>query len=128
MANDKNPFFKFEDLQDNLDIQIVGLNVTSQVKFKTGNIHLVQILEQGIWIDIPTRSCAMGHSLSLDIVIEKHSINIIGVIEEIDGLSKTRQLVRLQFRQYSLEQWEKFLSFFLNQQLDINAFIRSTRK
>lgn len=127
MAADKNPFFKVEDFQ-RLDLVISGLNSTSQVRFKEKSIQLTQILEQGIWIEVPSKSCAMGHSLALDIsgIPSVPSIHLLGVIEEIDSAESNQ--VRLKFRQFSQENWTKLLSYLSGKQDNINRIMKNSRK
>ncbi len=127
MAEGKNPFFKVEDLE-HLELAIVGMNSTSQVRFKENSIRLTQILDNGICIEVPPRSCAMGHSLALDISGKNldEPIHIIGVIEEMHG--EPNPEVRIKFRQYSQENWGQLLDYFAGKQTNINAIIKNTRK
>ena len=127
MTQNKNPFFKVEDLQ-HLELVINGVNSTSQVRFKDKSIKLTQILESGIWIEVPPKSCAMGHTLVLDITGKTiySPIHILGVIEEMD--SEQGNQVRLKFRQFSQENWVKLLSYFAGKQDNINMIIKNSRK
>lgn len=127
MTYEGNPFFKVEDLQP-LELSINGVNSTSQVKFKSKSIQLTQILENGIWIEVPAKSCAMGHTLDLEIAgptLEKPMV-FTGVIEEMEGDSNTQ--VRVKFRQYSQEEWTQLLAYFSKKQIRINAIIKNSRK
>ncbi len=127
MSNNKNPFFKVENLQ-HLELKVSGINSTSQVPFKENSLHLIQILENGICIEVPPKSCAMGHSLSLNIsgLSMEEPIPVIGVIENIEGDSNN--IVQLKFRQYSQENWKKLLEYFSGKQTSINTFIKNSRK
>ena len=149
--DEKNPFFKLEDFQT-LEMLIDGLNQTSQVRFPRGTeaVLLVQIMADGIWIEVPAKSCAMGHTLSLDINAKKMSgkkkvtlasgeireedqylenkMSIIGVIAEMQCEPNARQQVRLRFRQYAQNQWDSLLEYFAEKQHGINQIIKSTRK
>lgn len=144
-----NPFFKMEDLQT-LELTITGINSTSQVKFPQGSLHLLQILPDGIWIEVPPKYCAHGHALTLDIVGKKQNgkvkkllangeaveedsylenqMHLMGVIEEIEGNPKEKHQVRVKFRQYSQSDWERLILYFLEKQVSINQLIKSTRK
>ena len=137
MANQKNPFFKLDDFQS-LETHLEGMNVTSQVRFpKTPSaIALIEIHEDGLTLELPDRSCAIGHALSLDINLKKNTstdpiednIHILGVIEELEKTQTSRLKVRLKFRQYAQKDWSQFLDYFSKKQVALNKLIQKTRK
>ncbi len=121
MTDSHNPFFKLDDFQ-NLEMSIEGVNSTSQVKM-SGFIGIVQILEDGMWLDVSAKSCSEGHALSLKIAARKFTGNskrrlpsgetveekdysenrmqITGVVEQVQAGEEGRIQARLKFRQYS---------------------------
>ncbi len=140
-VENKNPFFTLEDFKS-IEMIIDGLNSTSQVKIPGGvdAIQLVQILPDGVWIEVPPKSCAMGHTLSLHIIArwlapqpaEKEyvetQLHILGVIEQIEESKRGRPQVRLKFRQFAQEHWDSLLDYFTQKQLSLNELIKVTRK
>lgn len=140
MTTDKNPFFKLEDLHG-LEVLVEGSNLTSKVNLKKGGTTLTQILEDGVWLEVPPSSCAIGHVLSLDIDTRKctgvtngkkeyleNKNHVTGVVTEIEGDLKNRFQVRLVFRQFSQEQWKTLLSYLSEKQGSVNQLIKDTRK
>ena len=132
-TNPKNPFFNADDFKS-LDMTIEGTNQTSQMKI-TG-IQLVQILSNGIWVDIPPKCCSMGHSIALDLCARwtkdgapvERKLHILSVIEEMEGLPGGRQQVKLRFRQYGMAEWEDLLGYYSGKQTNLNQLIQNTRK
>lgn len=133
MESKKNPFFKLEDFQV-IEIHISGLNITSQVKISSDDrgIQLIETLSDGIWVELPAKSCAMGHTLSLNFLTRKDQIEnettVVGVVEEIETNTAGRLNIKLKFRQYSQPEWDLLLNYISGKQNDINQFIKNTRK
>ena len=135
----KNPFFRVEDFQ-NIEILIKGINVTSQIPLKDSEgIHLVELLPDGVWLDLPKHSCALGHTLSLQVFVNMPGsietqlnattpMEIVGRVEELEGDVNSRQKANFRFRQYPQEQWNKFTNLLSEKQNKINNLIRDTRK
>lgn len=149
MAAERNPFFKLEDLHS-LEFSVEGNNLTSQVKLPKGGAILTQILEDGVWVELPPRSCSLGHVLALNIearkvtgtsksrlpsgeIVEKNEYmesknHVTGVVDDIEGDPKGRMLVRLLFRQFAQEEWKTLLNYFSEKQGTVNRLIKSARK
>ncbi len=138
---EKNPFFKIEDLR-NLEVSIQGRNSTSTVQFEEGSLRLTEILEDGMWIEAPIRSCSIGHSLVLDIQGKKISkksaekleskIHVLGVIAKVEidaeGVKKGVQNVKVRFKEFSMKDWKALLKYFSERQWSLNMLIKQTRK
>jgi len=141
VENDKNPFFKTEDF-NGVELKLNGVNSTSSMRFADGVLQVTQILENGLWLEMPLRSCSMGHSIMLEVWGKKFSkkldvcienkIQIQGVVEEIDldgNLSERKmQSVKIRFKNYSIGSWKELLDFFQEKQMNINLLIKKTRK
>lgn len=140
----KNPFFEQADFR-RLEIEIDVKNVTSQMKIpekKPGSeieTSVFEINENYLKLVLPSKSCAQGHTLAIDLDIlrptpgapqdpEKTSIHILGVVEEIVESQEGAQIVRLRLRQYAKVDWEQLLQFLAGTQLEINRFIKQARK
>lgn len=130
---------RWEDFQF-LELSLEGSNHTSRLPIPSGSqsIQIVQFTENGIWIEVPPRSCAVGHTLSLQIFARKRNgsraemledaMHVTGVVETIEGDFNSRQQVRLGFRQYAPEQWDRLIGYFTDKQTQINDLIRRTRR
>jgi len=130
-----NPFFKLEDFR-NLEFSIEGTNLTSQVPILKGSSRLIELLDAGICIDVPAKSCSDGHLLSLHVAVKKPvgtdfetvKTQVTGVVSIEDRDSNDRQLVKILFRQYSVEEWNSFLKELAGKQTRANRMIRKTRR
>lgn len=130
-----NPFFSIEDFLS-LEVNIEGSNLTSQVSILKGGIQLAQFLENGMVIEVPPRSCSTGHLLSLQIEVKRPvgdqlvtaSTTVTGIVVDLDGDPKTRQMASLAFRQYSRETWESFLEYLSTKQAKANDLIRKIHR
>ena len=153
MSNEppKNPFFNADDFRS-IDMVIEGKNQTSQIIIPGGKsaIQLIQILDNGVWIEIPAKCCSMGHTLSLSMTARwkadlvqpspnvgknkispeytEISLQILGVIEEMESDVAARHQVRIKFRQYGMAAWQNLLDYFSGKQTNLNQLIKSTRK
>jgi hypothetical protein len=140
MPGKKNPFFDLADFQA-LEFFLSGENLTSRVALPVPGIALVEILEDGVWLQTPPRTCSIGHTLALDIGARKliavtagrqeyleFKNHITGVVQEIEGNPKEIQLARLAFRQFSKDRWHELLNYFSSRHGTINLLIKNTRK
>jgi hypothetical protein len=135
MSSNPNPFFRLADFHS-LEISLDGANLTSRVRISKGSIALTEIHATGISVEVPPRSCSVGHHLELTISVKKpvgdqiqHSkFQVTGTIEEVEGDTKGRQQVRIFFRQYSREDWDALLEYLAGKQEAANRLIRSTRR
>lgn len=132
-----NPFFSKEDFQD-LSLVIRGVNSTSSIRIPDEAIRFIELLVDGLWLEVPLNSCSAGHSLTLDIEGKKLShkaagylenkVHVLGIIKEATETSETRQKVRVQLRSFSMREWEDLLVFFAEKQVSVNTLIKRTRK
>ena len=113
---------------------IEGMNETSQVSIPGGplSIILIEILEDGILIEVPHRSCADGHTLSLTVTTHRpgaeSKMQIVGVISQVETVSKSRQQVILHFRKIEKTEWEALLTYLNGKQEVVNQLIERARK
>ena len=136
MIQSKNPFFKLEDFQS-LEVTVEGKNVTSEMRLPPP-IHLIELHDDGLTLDLSPRSCADGHTLALDISLKKvihepdesieNKIHILGVIHELETMTDSRLKIRIKFRQYAQEEWKALIAYFSEKQHSINTLIKSSRK
>lgn len=118
--------------------------MTSQIPFPKGAkpIEIIETFSDGVWIEIPPRCCALGHTLNLNIIINKSSdtentltrqevegdIQVLGVVEELENTSEKRMIAKVKFRQFSPKAWQFLLDRFRSKQDQLNDLIGRTRK
>gem|GEM_PF-2627220 len=118
---------------------ILATNSTSgsRISKKSGDVVLVALARTGVTLEMPKRSCSHGHSLILQIEANVHDsegepvrfeTQVTGVIEEIEGDLNERFEVRLEFRQYSVDEWQKFLKHVENRQTEANRILGELKK
>ena len=130
-----NPFFKLEDFHS-MELSVTGSNVTSGVDLPAP-IHLIELHNEGITIELAPRSCADGHMLALDIQVKRNAGNpedetvhvpVVGVINEFEVMPDSRLKVRLKFRRFPQDQWQSLINYLSEKQGSLNALLRISRK
>jgi len=118
---------------------ILATNSTSgsRISKKSDDVILVALARTGVTLEVPRRSCSRGHSFILQIEANVHDADgepvrfetqVTGVIEEIEGDLNERFEVRLEFRQYSVDEWQKFLRHVENRQAEANRILGELKK
>lgn len=118
-------------------------NETSHTHFsKPEQIHLIELKEQGLVIELPQNICQKGHSLTLFFIDQKIEINNrvpdsgpmkeagftgIGKVIQIEVADREKKTIvaELQFTQYEGEQWKKILQLFSEKQEDVTRKLMS---
>lgn len=124
-------------LTDSFTILATNSTSGSKISKTPKDVTLVALAKTGVTIEVPKRSCSRGHSLILQ--IEANVLNekgepirfetqVTGVIEEVEGDIQERFEVRLEFRQYSIEEWQKFLGHVENRQTEANRILGELKK
>jgi hypothetical protein len=118
---------------------VMATNSTSGNKISKikEDVTLIALSKSGVTLEMPKRSCSQGHSLILQIdanvtnaegePVQFH-IQVTGVIGEIEGDIQERFQVKLEFRQYSVEEWQRFLGHVENRQTDANRLLRKMKQ
>lgn len=119
---------------------VLATNSTSgnKISKKPGDVELISLAQSGVTLEVPRRSCSHGHSfiLQIEAVIPvandkpiKLQTQVTGVVEAIEGdIQQDRFQVRLEFRQYSIEEWQRFLKHVENRQANVNHHLKEMKK
>ncbi len=101
-----------------------GTSVTDEKKIK-----LIQLLEKGLMIEAPARSCAVGHNISLDIRCIgteplKIDFHITGRVESLKSFpDENTDEITLKLLQYPEAPWDALNKVFVDRQKEIIEFL-----
>ena len=120
----------FESLKIKFDIS----NTTTNTKFRdVETIRLIELLEQGMIIEAPGRSCSNGHSLMLTITVNiplKKPLKFTSTakadaIEHLEDTGEDR--ITLSFVQFDEKGFDDFCALFSSRQSEIELFLAAAR-
>jgi len=125
---------------DETSIRITGENTLTHLPIKSTQIEISEFSKNGMTIQLPNNSCAVGHILSFTIIkgVSAHdgpsdplldgiTLTITAKVTEIEPLGKKSNSVTLQFYQFDEELWKKFTDSFSARQKVIKSVIGRMR-
>lgn len=125
------------------------MNHTSQIPIEgtaRSALRITELTDNGAWIEMPARSCAVGHTISLRILArtilnrdetvtveetltDENSLHFTAMVDEIqDGEGTSSQQVLISFRQHTPQEWESLIRYFNDKQEKLNFLLRRTRQ
>ncbi len=130
-------FFDQFDLLDAKDfrsivLHMTGRNNTSGIDIKkVPKIEIFEINDNSIVLGLPERSCANGHYLLINFMLEKDDNQIqfsatlmVKIIEKCENDSER---VTAQLMQCDLTIWKQFVKIFQSRQNEIANFLKSVK-
>ncbi|OFZ22277.1 MAG: hypothetical protein A2X94_02165 [Bdellovibrionales bacterium GWB1_55_8] len=95
-------------------------------------IDLLELHETGFVLEIPTKTCASGQIISLEIQVADPNAATIGMkatakVTLCETASTERDTVTLSFIQYDLQAWSGLREGFTRRQEEIMDFLRTAR-
>jgi SepF-like predicted cell division protein (DUF552 family) len=132
----------FEQKFSGLRFKVYLRNETSRTLFsKHELVHLVELKEDGLLLELPVNVCQRGHTLTLFFLKEETELNgpipNSGALKEayLQVMAKVENLERaitdtnlvvldLHFTQYETESWKKILDIFSANQNNVNNKIQ----
>lgn len=91
-------------------------NTVSGTSIASEMIQFLELSQTGMTLSLPVNSCAEGHNLQVDMSFSsadsKMSFPFSAVVEQINRDKSGLISVKLKFRQYNPEIWERFLDHF----------------
>jgi hypothetical protein len=96
-------------------------------------LELLEILDRGVVLALPMRSCAHGHNLMIRfhaVTPDKKNFDFLSTakVEKIEPLNDSQQdRITLSFLQYDESGWEKFCDGFSNRQREIEEFLKAAK-
>lgn len=120
----------FESIQIEFDVT----NTTTGTLFrKNVSIRVAQIGERGMHLEVPRRSCAMGHSLAIKLHIrnipraDDLEFEATAKVETLETFEQGGDSIGLQILQCDERQWQRFLEIFSSRQKEIEEFFAAAR-
>lgn len=119
----------------------VSTEVTIEIKNNTTNtevkhselVQLLELLEKGMVLSLPARSCSKGHNLTLKVravtpdqkVYKFESTARVEEVEPHDGYDTAR--IAISFLQFDESLWQNFQQSFGSRQAEIENFLKAAR-
>ncbi len=100
-------------------------------KDQGGKIDLVEFREDGMVIEVPARSGAVGHQLNMKIWTEGPAPNLeisfIVTVNAVERMSPSRDQFEVTFNEYDSRAWKALQQIFENRQNEINDFLKAAK-
>lgn len=94
-------------------------------------IKLIQFLEKGMVLEIPSKSCSKGHNLIIKInVLNSNKVqefDTTAKVVELDTTSKESDTIVVNLTQYDGDTWVQLQSIYSSRQDDIEKFLQAAR-
>jgi len=110
-----------------------GTPLKSQMRVKEQDlsIRIVELLEVGMVLEVPIRTCAEGHTLELEIRIEgmnrPATLYTIATVQELGKISDSRDQIAIEFTDFESEDWELIKCIYQERQNEIFNFFNAVR-
>ena len=134
---------------DSVDLQINFANTTTQSQIKDGKkyfgigasnktggnevytVSIIEFLENGLILDVPSKSCITKHSILIEIYNKNKNPEInfkaTAKVTSIEQLSPENDQVEIVFVQKNESEWEALQSVFNKRQEEIREFLNSVK-
>lgn len=94
--------------------------------------RVLEIQDRGIVFEIPSKSCARGHSLTIEIKATtpdetQYRFTSTARVEELESLKDGTDRVNVVFLQFDEKIWDEFCKSFNSRQDEIERFFRAAR-
>ncbi len=98
-----------------IKVRILGLkNLNTNFEIPEGKIQFDQILEDGVALGIPKLFCNQGQDVGVILrtegITQNLKMNVTAKVMSAEDQDRTRVKVKLQFLQFSKEDWQKLKS------------------
>ena len=150
MPKNEDSFINPADF-NSIELKISLLNLTTKAEIKNGKrsfgvgmdkpnsgeepenyeVHIFEFLDDGFMLEVPSKTCAVNHAISLEI----HSENIQPRVNfsanmkviSMEKISPVEDLMQVKFTQKSIEEWEALQRLYGNRQSEINKFLKDVK-
>lgn len=119
---------------DTFEVKLKIQNITSRTQVpESGLVQLTEIEDHHLALQLPPRSCALGHSLLIDLQVVhpkpihcfQFSCTCAVILRESAGPDADR--VRVQLVQIDDGSWKRLLELYASRQGEINSFLQAAR-
>jgi hypothetical protein len=150
MSKTEDSFINPADF-NSIELKISLLNLTTKAEIKNGKrsfgvgmdkpnqgeepenfeVHIFEFLEDGFMLEVPSKTCAVNHAISLEINSEnaQPKLNFSANLKVIsmEKISTAVDLIQVKFTQKSIDEWEKLQNLYGNRQTEINQFMKDVK-
>lgn len=112
-------------------VKTVG-EVPSGVASDANMIQLLEIFPSGLVISVPTYTCAVGHTLEIDLTVthltkRPFEARLFGKVKEVEKTSNEQERISIELKNASDVPWKDFCRLFEQRQESIHKFIKDVR-
>ena len=118
---------------ESMEFDIRVTSSTSGVVFpESANVKLIQFLDDGLLIQMPTKSCAAGHRLLVDVQGKNSKGELIQLegtaqVKAIQNLSENADQVTTKMIQFNEEKWKSLIEILSERQKEVTNFLSSAK-
>ena len=116
-----------------IQLTVLVKNATTRTEVpKDKKVVFVQFFEEAVELEVPLRTCSMGHSLLIEIEIagtpkKTEKFEATGKVKQIKRTSDEMESIVLELVQFKNKNWENLKSLFTSRQTEIEEFLKATR-
>ena len=132
-----------------IDLQINFANTTTNSQIKDGKrfygidastqaggsknenleISILEFLENGLILDIPSKTCMAKHSVMVEVYNKNPPLHFKATakVKTVESLSPENDQVEIVFVQKNEKEWEELQNVFNNRQQEIREFLNSVK-
>lgn len=122
-----------EGVFNSIEVIISIMNATTRTEFKKQPVtSLLEITEEGLVLEAPSKCCASKHSLLLTIKGsapggESIQFTVTARVNTIESTQDGMERLELSLIQVHEDDWDKFKKLFSARQDEINDFLKASR-
>jgi hypothetical protein len=92
-------------------------------------IRLIEVGEKSIVLELPRKSCAMGHGMSIEVDVYEPNLHLSTTarVVAVETFDSGGDGVTLNLMQYDDKTWQEFLKIFSARQREIEAFFSAVK-
>ena len=94
-------------------------------------VRIYEFLEDGFMLEVPSKTCAVNHSIALEVVAENSNpkVNFSANLKvlNVEKMSSVVDLIQAKFVQKSNQEWEALQSLYNLRQSQINQFLSEVK-
>ncbi len=99
---------------------------------ESNHIQFLEILPKGMALSVPKYTCAVGHSLELDLHVTRLSkypfdVRLLGRVTEVEKTSEDQERIAIALKAVSDVGWKNFCQLFSKRQGAIRDFFNNAR-
>src|SRR4051794_17868841 len=115
----------------NLSFAMTNTTTKTSVK-KSDTVRLIELMERGMVLEVPPRTCSKGHKLLLVVKVaglqgKSFAFTTTATVDEIESLPDGVDHIVVTLTQYDEREWIQFQNSFSSRQQDIENFFKAAK-